>query len=90
MHRLKYLPLTEKIKIIVWAEEQDDVDTVEFFYNHVSVAKIIDSLKETKIKYYRLHEKNMMPPAGMTLSDGTVFQYYDNLDEFKKAVGMDV
>lgn len=89
MYRLKYLPLTEKIKIIVWAEEQDDVDTVEFFYNHVSIAKIID-LKETKIKYYRLHEKGLMPPAGMTLSDGTVFQYYDDIEEFKKAVGMDV
>ena len=90
MYKLKWLPTTEKIKIIVWADKQDDVDTVEFFYNQVSIAKIVDSLKETKIKYYRLYEKGLMPPAGMTLSDGTVFQYYDDLTEFKKAVGMDV
>ena len=90
MYKLKWLPTTEKIKIIVWADKQDDVDTVEFFYNQLSVVKWIDTLSGIKFKYYRLFEKGMIPSLFEKMSDGTVFFNYDDLTEFKKAVGMDV
>ena len=90
MYKLKWLPTTEKIKIIVWADKQDDVDTVEFFYNNVSVVKVVDTMNGFKFRYYRIFEKGMKPCYGVTLADGTIFSDFDDLPDFKKAVGMDV
>ena len=88
MYKLKWLPTTEKIKIIVWADKQDDVDTVEFFYNNVSVVKIAETLDGFHFTYYRLFEKGMVPAYSDSLY--ATFSDHDDLTEFKKAVGMDV